>query len=276
MTPVVISSDKGSEWTGAVQTLLDQKDVVHRVKIRGDENSLAVVDRVIQNIKKRLAESLAKTPGEWYTRVRDVEQEYNATPHETLHDEPPDEVMLAGRKTLRFILDQDNAKKLQHNQELLEGRTRQLEQAGAFRRPLEGRNTFKRSFKASYGAMEQLDSIRGSTVAPVGGGAPIDIKRVLPVDRETQDVRPSFALGDARAEDRRQRVALLANSLYDFLRDDEKSMASAAAHLKRDLGDEQYSLQLRSVGAQSLSDVVRLIGDLELTRNGNYVRARRT
>ena len=144
------------------------------------------------------------------------------------------------------------------------------------REQLEGRNTFKRSFKASYGAMEQLDSIRGSTVAPVGGGAPIDIKRVLPVDRETQDVRPSFALGDARAEDRRQRVALLANSLYDFLRGDERSMASAAAHLKRDLGDEQYSLQLRSVGAQSLSDVVRLIGDLELTRNGNYVRARRT
>ena len=30
-SPVIISSDAGNEFTGAVQTLLEQKDIVHRV-----------------------------------------------------------------------------------------------------------------------------------------------------------------------------------------------------------------------------------------------------
>ena len=49
-------------------------------------------------------------------------------------------------------------------------------------------------------------------------------------------------------------------------------MAFLAAHLKKELGEEEYIRQLRSVGAQHLSDLVRLFDDLELTRNGYYVR----
>eukprot|EP00973_Karenia_brevis_P027096 3738732-Karenia_brevis.AAC.1 len=113
-------------------------------------------------------------------------------------------------KTLRFMLDQDQARKLKHNQQLLEGRREQLEDAGAFRRPLAVTSRFKRGFQASYGAVEKVDSIEGSRVKPVGDGEPIDIKRVLPVDKDTGDVRPGFALGQARTEAKRQKVEALA------------------------------------------------------------------
>ena len=87
----------------------------------------------------------------------------------------------------------------------------------------------------------------------------------LDEDTDTGDVQPGFALGQARTEAKREKVAALAMELYQFLGDEEKSMNSVAAHLKRELGDQEYRLQLMGVGAQHLSDVVRLFDDLELT-----------
>ena len=85
-------------------------------------------------------------------------------------------------------------------------------------------------------------------------------------------MRPGFALGQARTEAKRQKVAELATGLYQFLGEEEKSMNSVAAHLKKVLGMEKYKRQLSSVGAEHLSDLVRLFDDIELTRNGYYVR----
>ena len=39
-------------------------------------------------------------------------------------------------KVLRFMLDQDNARKLKGNQDLLEARKKTLEESGGFRQPL--------------------------------------------------------------------------------------------------------------------------------------------
>ena len=269
-TPVVISSDKGGEFTGRVQELLDQQGIVHRLKAdKNDANALAVVDRFIQNFKTRLAESLAETPGEWSDRVPQVVAQYNETPHETLHGEPPSDVR--NSKTLRFMLEQENARKLKGNQTLLEARTKTLEDAGGFRRPLGGLTKFKRGFQASYGQVEQVDRVTGSLVKPTDGEA-IDVKRVLPVDKDTGSVQPGFALGEARTEAKRNKVAALAMELFDWLGDEEKSMTSAARHLRQVLGPEEYRLQLMSVGAQHLSDVVRLFPNLKLTRQGYYLQ----
>ena len=272
-TPVFISSDKGGEFVGRVQELLDAQGIVHRVKAdKNDPNALAVVDRVIQNLKLRLAESLAESPGEWADRVPQVVLQYNETPHETLHGEPPSDVR--NSKVLRFMLDQDNARKLKHNQDLLDARTKTLEDSGAFRRPLGGLTKFKRGFQATYGPVERVDNITGSLVKPTGDGAAIDVKRVLPVDKDTEAVQPGFALGEARTEAKRIKVAALAMELYTWLGDEEKSMSTAARHLKQEMGDHEYRQQLMSVGAQHLSDVVKLFPDLELTRGGYYLQKR--
>ena len=272
--PVVVATDNGGEWAGRVQTILETANVVHRVKSdKGDRNALAVVDRFIQNLKLRLAESLAETPGEWAERLPQVVQQYNQTPHETLHDEPPNEAHANDNKVLRFMLYQDNARKLRHNQDLLESRTSALEETGAFRRPLAGLTRFRRGFQPSYGPVERVQSIAGSLVTPAGDGQPIDIKRVQPVPADTTPAQPGFAMGEARAEARRSRVAVIAERLVEWLGDEEKSMQAAAAHLKRELGQQEYDRLLASVRANSLSVVVQLFPDmLQQTRQGVYLR----
>ena len=270
LNPKFIFSDAGNEYRGPVQTLLDEKGIVHRTKETGDVNALAVLDRFIQTFKKRLAESLAANKGEWADRVPEVVRQYNETPHQTIFDEAPND--LGESKVATFMNLQENARKLAHNQNLFKSRKEGLEKAGAFRRPLEGLTKFKRGFQATYGALEKVEGFDGSKVKPQGGGEAIDVKRVLPVDSETRDVEPGFALGQGRAAARREKIQALALEAINFVGDGEPSLQRLAAHLKSALGEVEFRLAKMSVGAPNLSDVIRLIPELSLTRGGYYVK----
>ena len=270
LAPEIISTDSGNEWKGAVEALLQERQIVHRTKDPSDVNALAAVDRFIQTLKKRLAENLASEKGELADRVAEVVRQYNESPHETLFDEAP--VDLAESKVASFMNLQENARKLQHNQKLFESRKRAVESAGAFRRPLPGLTKFKRGFQATYDKLEKVEGFDGSRVKPTGGGQAVDVKKVLPVDAQTRDVEPGFALGEGRAASRRQKIQALALEALNFVGSEEPSLQRLAAHLKTALGETEYRLQLMGVGAQNLSDAIRLIPELSLTRGGYYVR----
>jgi len=270
--PQIISSDKGNEFTGAVDQLFEEKGVTHRVKgEKYDPNALAVVDRVIQSLKKRLAESLADDPGEWATRVHDVVRQYNATEHSTVYDAPKE---ISTNPIAKFLVLQDNAQKLKHNVIILKTRKTALEDAGAFRRPIGGvqQGAFRRGFKASYGPVEKVDTIVGSVVKPQGDGTTIDIKRIMPVDKDTGDVEATFAQGDGYIQRKRDIIWPLVLELYHWLGDEERSMSTAAAHLKKELGAEEYWGYLRQAGLQHLSQAVDITPELRLTQGGYYVR----
>ena len=271
-TPVtIISSDKGNEFTNQVDELLEEKNITHRVKgEKYDPNVLSVVDRAIQSIKKRLAESLADDPGEWAQRVSEVVRQYNATEHGTVHDAPKE---ISTNPIAKFMVTQDNAQKLKHNETILKTRKTALEDAGAFRRPIGGlqQGAFRRGFKATYGPVEQVDTVQGSTVKPAGDGDKVDIKRVMPVDRDTGNVEATFAQGDAYIQRKRDIVWPLVLQLYHWLGDGEKSMSTAAAHLKKELGADEYRAYLKKAGFQHLSQVVDITSELKLTQGGYYV-----
>ncbi len=270
--PTIISSDKGNEFTGAVERLLEEKEIIHRTKReKYDPNVLAVVDRAIQNLKSRLAESLADSPGEWATRIAQVVQQYNATEHSTVHDAPKE---ISTNPIAKYMVLQDNAQKLKHNQTILKARKTALEDAGTFRRPIGGlqQGAFRRGFKATWGDVEKVDTIQGSVVKPRGDGDKIDIKRIMPVDRETGNVEATFAQGDAWIQRKRDILFPITLELYHWLGDDEKSMSTAAAHLKVDLGEEEYRNYLRQAGFQHLSQAVSITPELALTKGGYYVR----
>ena len=271
-TPAIISSDKGNEFTGVVDELLEEKNITHRTKgEKYDPNVLSVIDRAIQTLKKRMAESLADEPGEWATRVHDVVRQYNATEHSTVHDAPKE---IATNHIAKFMILQDNARKLKHNQTVLRTRKTALDDAGAFRRPIGGlqQGVFRRGFKATWGDVEQVGSVEGSVVKPVGGGDKVDIKRVMPVDSQTGDVVATFAQGDAWMQRKRDIVWPLILELYHWLGDNEKSMSTAAAHLKKELGEDEYRNYLRQAGFLHLSQAVSTTPELQLTQGGYYVK----
>lgn len=277
--PQVITSDRGNEFVGAVQTLLEEQGITQRMKSeKHDPNLLAVADRVIQNLKKRLAENLAKTPdlqeaverrpGEWSDKVGQVTQEYNKTPHPTLKGEPPDQVR--DNKLVNYLLDEDNAQKLDQNQKLFERRKGALQQEQAFRRPVGGITKFKRGFRASYGDVEQVTGFDGSKV--LSAGEPIDVKRVMPVDKDSGQVEEGFALGEGRREMQKEKVADFVAEIYAFLGDDTRSMQAVSSHLKAFFPGD-YQAYLDAVGAgRHLSNVVKLFDDLEQTPDGLYLR----
>ena len=146
---------------------------------------MAVLDRVVANMKHRLARSVAGESGPWPSRVaKVVPQQYNDSYHPAIRDEPQD-FNKAGHQVKRFLAEQDNAKKLEHNQKLLEKRTRKLEAEGGYRVPVGGltKNKFRRSFYQSYSSdVKELGQIKGSMVRDKKDGKETDIKRVQVVD----------------------------------------------------------------------------------------------
>jgi hypothetical protein len=268
--PSVISTDKGNEFVGVVQELLDEKTIIHKTKDPQDANALGVVDRAIQTLKKRLAESLSDEPGEWASRIKDVVKAYNSTPHATVHGEPEE---VKKKSVQSFLVLQDNAGKLKANQTLLETRKKQLDEAGAFRRPLKGLNAFRRGFKAAYGDVEKVQDVRGSTINPQGGGDKIDIKRVQPVSKTTGDVQPWLGGLSARDSQKKDKLVDIMLALMNYLADgEERSVASASIYLKNNLGDS-YVDTLREVGfGKHLAEAVRLFDEFQLTKGGYYLK----
>jgi hypothetical protein len=187
-----------------------------------------------------------------------------------MHGEPPEEVR--GNKVVQFMTLQDNTKKLKHNQDLLESRKKTLTDAGAFRRPLGGLTAFKRGFKATWGDVEKPAYVRGSVVTPQGDGGKVDIKRIQPVDKDSNEAQPVFNLSDTeRTLSKKQKLWDLMVMLWDFLGDEEKSTAAAAVYLKGRLDAPEYTALLNSAGIRHLSDAVRLFPEFDLTKNGYYI-----
>jgi hypothetical protein len=265
--PQFISTDGGLEFKGPVDALLEGRGIVHRTKPVGDVNALSVVDRAIQSLKQLVARILARDAGEsWRAVLGDAVEAYNHIYHSSVHAAPAD---VRGSPVATFLNLQDNAGKLGHNQRLLERRRRQLEAAGAFRRPL-AVGKFHRSFQARYGEVVPLREIRGSEVLG-GDGVSADIKGLLPVDRGSTTVRAKLALGGARLEGKRDKVEGIAVALHTWLDGPgEKSLASAGVHLRNAV--DGYDATLRETHL-NLAQLIALFPEtLELTRNRYYVR----
>ena len=224
-----------------------------------------------------MSESLAKTPGEWSVRLQEVVKAYNDNYHSTVYDRPS-EVVRGDNDLLSFMILQDNAQKLQHNNEVLKSRKQLLERTMTFRRPKGGiqQSKFRRGFKATYGPIEKVQEIRGSVVIPRGDGdQPTDIKRLMPVNpQSSDDVEARFAQGDAWIERKKDKVWPLMMSLYILLDegdDEEISFHYAARKLKEEFGATEYKQMLDDGGFEHLSDAVRLHDEFTATRQGYWL-----
>mgnify|MGYP003350180463 FL=1 len=133
--PQIISSDNGAEFVGgAVATLLRRRGIVQKFKDIGDLNALGLMDRQIGLLKRKLAEMYATAKKSWAINLQAAVKALNDTPKpDVLHGAAPQEVREDAEVT--FMLTQDQARAIQHNQRNVERKTAALQEAGgSFRR----------------------------------------------------------------------------------------------------------------------------------------------
>ena len=268
----VLTTDKGNEWANQSANVLENEGITHRMKDPADPNVLAVLDRAIQTIKRRLAQSLAGKSGPWPSRVAQVVLQYNNTFHPAIRDEPGD-FNDKSHAVKRFLVEQDNAEKLQHNQQLLEKRKAKLEAEGAYRVPVGGVSKFRRSFHQSYsGDVKEVDKVQGSVVQDKSGEKH-DIKRVMAVNVFSGKAEAGMKGTSARDDRIKDTLLPLMTHLFAYLDAGERVSTSAAAEeMKRQLGTE-YRTILRRAGFAQLARAVALFDEeFEVEEGGYYLR----
>lgn len=181
--PMSISSDMEFA-SNKVKAFFRNQGIEQRFKQPGEgANSIAVVDRAIGLIKRRLAEKAKESDETWSNMVDEVVKNLNETPKpEVLHGAAPEEVRDHNPEA-RFLLQQDNAQKLKHNHELNQKRTRALEAAdGRFRAPTVTRSAFKRTFDPSFQSrVLRSDGIRAGRVSVANSTKSYSLKSIRPV-----------------------------------------------------------------------------------------------
>ena len=133
--PKSITSDAGGEFVSQqVVDYVASRGVVLKQKDKLDVNCVAVVDRALGLIRRKIAELADDQPLSWAELVETAVDILNKTPKEqVLPGDAPEEVR--EDPEVRFMLLQDNAKKLEHNDKITEQRKEQIEKLESFGRP---------------------------------------------------------------------------------------------------------------------------------------------
>ena len=270
-----LSTDAGTEFQGSVDTMLQSRQIAHRTKPSTmSKNDLAVVDRAIQSVKKRIAMILARNPGDWVQALRTATEQYNADFHSTVRDAPGE---VADNPKLMFMAMKDNAAKYKHNEEHLAKRKALFEELGAFRapKPEAAKNVFKRGFKATYQDKENVVRFEGSKVVGSGGTA-LDQKLLMPVSRDSTAARSSFEFTDAQA--RRKRDILSQEGFLDKLNENipqegRIAMTALGKLMRKDFPYQETMTKARIQGLGSLAVAIRLYPELYSIEEGElFVR----
>ncbi len=263
--PKLISSDDGLEFKGPVSDYLTRRGIAQKFKDTADVNGLGVIDKAIQSLKVRLAEATTVPGKTWASELARIVNGFNNTPKPgVLHGAAPKDVR--GDEDIRFMLLQDQAKKIQHNTTLTTARTSALEGTGAFRAPVPAAgDTFTRSYQAKYGAKKEVASVKAGTVTD-NQGKRHALKSIQVISVNSSEPGPS---GLAAAKPLKKRVAggNLAEMLLTIMRREggPMSLTRAATLLKEQLRrtGEDYDEALKKSGGK-LADIIRLSPGLKL------------
>ena len=269
---VELSTDQGLEFHGLVDDMLRSQGIVHRTKPSNlSKNDLAVVDRAIQSIRKRIAMILAKTPGDWGSALERATKQYNADFHSTVRDAPNE---IADNPKLMFMAMKDNAAKYKHNEEHLAKRKALFEKLGGFRppKPEVARNVFRRGFMPTYLDKEDLVRFEGSKVIG-SGGTEMDQKLLLPVSSASSQVN----VESSSAQDRKKRDILSEAGFLDKLdqsvpAEGRIALTGLATLVKRDFPYQETMIRARIQGMGSLAAAIRLFPELYALEDGLFVR----
>ena len=160
------------------------------------------------------------------------------------------------------MLLQGNARNLQHNQNKADKGVERLQESKTFREPLpEATSKFKRSFQPTYGDVQKVKSIKGSTVT-AQDGSKIDVKRIKIVPADSSDAKGTFGQNIAGPERKRQAAGPIIVRLQQLLegREGAISLTRASQLLREQMRTESqsYDSVLEKAKAK-LVDIIRLV-----------------
>jgi hypothetical protein len=257
--PQVISTNNGLEFKGEVSEYLESKGIIQRFRSVGDINALGLVDRAIQQLRLKIAEMMAKSET---GNLKDVlSYAVNALNDQrrtdVLHGARPEQVR--GNPEIRFMLLEDQAENAEHNRNLTAKRVARLAAAGAYREPLPGAGkVFKRGHQATYGEIQHVANIQGSTVTDTTRRE-IDVKRVKVVPQGTTEAVGRFGEhNDRLMAQKKQEARPIISELEQILdeRGPRVSLASAGYEMRQRIAD--YDAILEKIHMK-LIDVIRLV-----------------
>lgn len=86
----VLPTDDGKEFQQQLDKLMDEQNIAHKAHVgRAHKNSLAVLDRAMQNIKQALSKQMARQKSDdWPSMLHQVVLIYNAQHHSAMCDAP--------------------------------------------------------------------------------------------------------------------------------------------------------------------------------------------
>ena len=249
--PKAIASDSGAEFGGPFDAMLTNLNIVH--KVRRGINSLGMLDKNIQSLKRQIGQRLSRKKDLKFEAVIPlVEQAFNASRHSALGMTPND-VMKDDKqgRIERFHLMKENAEAFEHNHEVAKKKMETVKEEGAFR--VQNRATFQRGFKPRFGEVKQVASVERSQVKDASGKI-YNINEVTAAPRDTVDQEiPDTRARDARDARLKQDLARYAQELFDKL-ETPKSLSAAA----RAMSDQFFETKPTHM---KFAEFVRLFGD---------------
>ena len=195
--PQVISSDNGSEFVSRkMAEVCARHNIVQKFKDAKDLNALGLMDRNGGLLKKKLMELHTRNSRTWANNLSEAIKVMNATPRvDALHGAAPKDVL--AEPEVEFMMLQDQARAIAHNQNITKKRTQALNAAGGtFRAPIRVEKFKKRIFHATYGDPEQAASVAaGRVTTTTGNQYPLKSIKIVPATARR--------VGTARAQPQR-------------------------------------------------------------------------
>jgi hypothetical protein len=246
--PADVTSDNGNEWR-QVDAILRSEGIVHKYK--RSITSMARLDRGIARLKDDLFARLARKGDlKWDSLLPPVESAYNEKLMEVIGFSPDD---AAKDPVIQFRVLEEEADAFVHNDRVNTRLTKQLEEAGAFRKVIPP-TAFDRSFKPRYGELKEVAKVERGQVVDQQGNR-YAVKEVKAVDKDTvQRPVPDMTGRGLRDKRLREQLQRYADELYEMLGDRSLSFTSASRMMSEGFAETKPT-------TMTFGDFVRLFKD---------------
>jgi hypothetical protein len=244
-SPDIFETDGGLEFSGPVQTLLQERGVQLLRKHPLQRNAHATLDRAIASLRQTLSRIETEERKSWSKELARAVAAYNQVPHAALGPAAPLEI--EGDPVLRYSMQKQNVQLAHDNAVKAKKIQAQFEKAGHFRLPHAAAR--QRGHRQRWGEAHEVIETRPGAVTDLFYEYPA--RQALPVELAGPDVEVPKALSRGPG-------------VPEKFRADMRRFVAENGPVTM----KQFSEHLRSLGARARV-TAQVLEDFGLTRRGN-------